>query len=144
MSTTQFPPNWFVSGKNPENLAVDVVDKTMHVTATAASVSDFGSVVQTISARRYAGKRLRFAAEVKSADIIGSAGLWMRVDGQNREVLAFDNMQSRPITGTTDWRQYSIVLPAGRRGCATCRSAASPPAFRVRRLANRGRRRIWT
>ncbi len=39
MTTPQLPPNWFVSGKNPENLAVDVVDKTMRVTATAASVS---------------------------------------------------------------------------------------------------------
>jgi hypothetical protein len=34
----------------------------------------------------------------------------MRVDGQN-ETLAFDNMQTRPITGTTDWKTYTIVLP---------------------------------
>ncbi len=35
----------------------------------------------------------------------------MRVDGpQNRQSLAFDNMQDRPIRGTTDWVRYAIVL----------------------------------
>lgn len=34
----------------------------------------------------------------------------MRVDGQNGKVLNFDNMDSRPISGTKAWRQYEVVL----------------------------------
>jgi hypothetical protein len=33
----------------------------------------------------------------------------MRVDKQSTAV-AFDNMQDRPITGTTDWQDYAVVL----------------------------------
>jgi hypothetical protein len=33
----------------------------------------------------------------------------MRVDNDLR-MLAFDNMQDRPIKGTTDWKMYSVVL----------------------------------
>ena len=40
------------------------------------------------------------------------AGLWMRVDGMGKdEMLSFDNMQNRPITGTTEWKKYEIILP---------------------------------
>jgi hypothetical protein len=33
----------------------------------------------------------------------------MRVDGP-QGVLAFDNMQSRPIKGTADWKRCDVVL----------------------------------
>ena len=33
----------------------------------------------------------------------------MRVDG-NGGVMAFDNMQSRPLLGTVDWTRASVVL----------------------------------
>ena len=37
--------------------------------------------------------------------------MWFRVDAKNsRNSLAFDNMQGRPIKGTTDWKQCQIVL----------------------------------
>jgi hypothetical protein len=38
------------------------------------------------------------------------AGLWMRVDGQEPKMLAFDNMQGRPIQGTTAWKRYEVIL----------------------------------
>lgn len=33
----------------------------------------------------------------------------MRVDSDSQQ-LAFDNMEDRPIKGTTDWRRYEVVL----------------------------------
>jgi len=33
----------------------------------------------------------------------------MRIDKDSKQ-LAFDNMQSRPIKGTTDWQKYGVVL----------------------------------
>ncbi|BBP87551.1 hypothetical protein BsIDN1_11690 [Bacillus safensis] len=34
----------------------------------------------------------------------------MRIDHSSGEVLAFDNMMNRPITGTNGWNHFSIVL----------------------------------
>jgi hypothetical protein len=34
----------------------------------------------------------------------------MRVVGPDGETMSFDNMGDRPITGTTEWRQYRVVL----------------------------------
>ena len=34
----------------------------------------------------------------------------MRVDGPNGKMLGFYNMGDKPITGTTDWTRYDVVL----------------------------------
>jgi hypothetical protein len=46
---------------------------------------------------------------VKSEEVAGWAGLWMRVD-KGTEMAAFDNMQNRPIRGSTAWQRYDVVL----------------------------------
>jgi hypothetical protein len=104
------PANWILAGDHPETYTADVLDKTLHLAGTTAS-SGFGTAMQTISSANYRGKNVRFTAQVRSADVAGWAGLWMRVDGGSRGVLAFDNMQQRPIKGTTEWTTYSVVLP---------------------------------
>lgn len=49
----------------------------------------------------FSGARIRLTGYLKTENITeGFAGLWMRVDGPNG-ALAFDNMQSRGVTGTT-------------------------------------------
>jgi hypothetical protein len=48
---------------------------------------------------------------VKSENVVSWAGLWLRVDQSgSQQSLSFDNMQSRPIKGTTAWKKYEIVL----------------------------------
>jgi len=73
--------------------------------------------MQSISAQNYAGKRVRFHASVRSEGVTGWAGLWMRAD-QGSDTVAFDNMQSRAIKGTTGWTNYDVVLdiPSGATG----------------------------
>jgi len=61
-------------------------------------------------AESFRGKRLKFTGYVKTRDVAGTANLWFRVDGENGQLLAFDNMSDRPIKGTTDWKEYSVVL----------------------------------
>ncbi len=74
----------------------------------------FGTLIQAIEADDYLGTRVRLSAWIKTKDVTGWAGMWMRVDGANRVPLNFDNMCHRPILGTTDWLQYSIVLNVPR------------------------------
>ena len=68
-------------------------------------------MMQTCSAQSYLGKRVRFSAWMKTKEAGGGgAHLWLRVDGVDNSRLQFDNMNKRPVKGTTGWRRYSIVL----------------------------------
>ena len=49
-------------------------------------------------------------AWVKTQNVRGTVGLWMRIDRLHVKDLALDKMMDRPITGTTDWQEYSFVL----------------------------------
>lgn len=71
---------------------------------------DFGMVAQEIQAARYVGQRMRLAGELRTLGVDGWAGLWFRVDRTFGDVLAFDNMEDRGLTGTTDWRRCEVVL----------------------------------
>jgi len=46
------------------------------------------------------------------------AGLRMRVDKESKQ-LAFDNMHERPIKGTTDWKNYDVVLDVPQEATGT-------------------------
>ena len=70
----------------------------------------FGAQVQTFSAEEYLGKRVRFSGLLRTESVEGWAGLWMRVDAKEVAHLAFDNMQDRSLTGTTEWTRCEIVL----------------------------------
>ena len=72
-------------------------------------VEGFGTLMQDIRADHYLGKRVRLSAFVRTEGVQDWAGLWMRVDKDSRQV-GFDNMQDRPIKGTTTWKNYEVVL----------------------------------
>ena len=117
------PPGWFRAGSDPGDyeMAIDPSGSRAgkpcaYIRGRGANPAGFGTLMQMFDAHDYVGKRLRFTASVKAEGITSWAGLWMRVDGatapgtQMPKMLAFDNMQSRPIKGTSDWTPYSIVL----------------------------------
>jgi hypothetical protein len=66
----------------------------------------------TIVPADFQGKNITLKAFLKTENIPddGMAGLWMRIDGEGR-MLEFDNMQNRPVKGTTGWTEYTISLP---------------------------------
>lgn len=72
--------------------------------------TEFSTLMQTFKAYKYRSKRVRMLGYAKAENVLNWAGLWMRVDGQNKETLSFDNMYRRPIQGTTDWRKHEIVV----------------------------------
>jgi hypothetical protein len=80
------------------------------------SAGGFGTMMQTFLAHDYRGKRVRMTGWVKAKDVEQSAALWMRVDGNNKSPLAFDNMDKRPIKGTAEWKKYEIVLDVPDNG----------------------------
>ncbi len=116
-STQKILKGWHLAGSHPKDYEYGVDEDEryqekpsgyLHSKVTEAE--GFGTIMQMFRAEKYRGKRLRFSAVVKSEDVVGWAGLWMRVDGTKDRSLSFDNMQGRPIQGTIDWRPYEIVL----------------------------------
>ena len=107
---------WFLAGSTPGDYSVSIESKAhsgkqcAQLRSIVPKPTGFGTLMQMFDASEYRGKNLRVTAFVKTADVADWAALWMRVDGAAGQVLAFDNMMKRPITGTTGWAQYSIVL----------------------------------
>ena len=74
--------------------------------------SGFGTVMQSIDAERYRGRRVRFSAVIRGREVADWAGAWLRVDTASG-ARSLDNMQDRPLRGTTAWTEAANVLDVG-------------------------------
>ncbi len=88
--------------------------KSAYIKSLVAKPKEFAGLDQAFVPSKYLGKRLRMSAWLKTKLTSGTAQLWIRIDGEWNSDSAkpgcFDNMDDRPITKTTDWTQYSIVV----------------------------------
>jgi len=77
---------------------------------SSVPVGVYGNLVQTIDARPFRGKLLRFSATVRTANLKPESlvGLSLRVDRKDKRLGFVDNMFERPIQ-TVDWKRYEIV-----------------------------------
>jgi len=104
---------WFLSGDNPDGYRVGADKEVVHNKAASGFIRSkryetkgFGTLMQQIDITKYIGSQLSLSAYIKTKDVKGWAGLWARLDNKDLEVLWFDNMQSKPIKGSTDWKKY--------------------------------------
>jgi hypothetical protein len=112
------PSGWLKAGSQPDDYAMTTDRAEKHGGAASATIrctadppaDGFGTLMQQCGAEPYRGKRLRVTGYARSKDVQDWAGLWVRVDGLEKTGVAFDNMMSRPIKGSTDWTKYTIVL----------------------------------
>ena len=116
-NSNKIPDGWFPAGSNPSEYEMGTDNSTFqsgnscaYIKSKSPKEKEFGTLMQTISAENYLGKRLQLSGYVKSENVKGWSGLWMRIDGYNNQQLGFDNMQGRAIKGTTEWKKYEIVL----------------------------------
>lgn len=116
VTTTNAPEGWWKNGSTLDAYVVGV-DPTQpkikpvsaYVKSIEPQIHGFGGMMQMCSAETYRGKRLRFSAMMKTADA-ESGHLWFRVDAPGNRPIEFDNMDNRPLKGTTDWTLCTIVL----------------------------------
>ena len=82
--------------------------------------NSFGGIGQNISAADYSGQRIRLTARIRTEDVNGWTGLWLRLDDGAGKVLLLDNMSDRGVYGTRPWLQQHIVVdvPAETRRIA--------------------------
>jgi len=106
------PRGW--GGSAMDTLFAD--DKVVHggswagrLERTVGSSGTFSTFTASVP-MDFAGTMLELRGFLKTKDVNGWAGLWMREDAASGAV-AFDNMQVRSVEGTTGWTAYTIRLP---------------------------------
>jgi hypothetical protein len=117
------PAAWHVTGSHARDYEAGILPGTtygedrvaqLRLRATVDKPEGFGALVQTIAAPRYLGRRVRYSAVMRTREVTGWAGLWLRVDDPSG-TLVLDNMQDRALSGTTDWTEAAIVLDVAER-----------------------------
>lgn len=110
------PKGWILTGSNTyyeagtDHKVVHHGKASGYLKSTAEVSAGFGTLMQMFKADSYRGKRLQLSGFVKTKDVAGWSGLWMRIDGKDEEILMFDNMQNRPLKGTLPWTRCHVVL----------------------------------
>jgi len=109
---------WFKTGSLPDSYKTGLDNKifknglnSAFVESIDNNVEGFGTMMQTCNAKNYLGTRIKMTGYIKSEKVSDWAGMWLRVDSRIEHTsLSFDNMQDRPVTGTTDWTKCEIIL----------------------------------
>ena len=106
------PGGWFA---NPPGTIFND-DKIIHsghwsvrIDRNAQSSGEFSVIGRPIT-WEFTGKNIEMRGFLRTEDVTGYAGLWMRQDN-GPEMLLLENMQSQELKGTHDWAEYKITLP---------------------------------
>jgi hypothetical protein len=107
-----FPQGW--GGGPRETIIAD--NKVVHSGRWSARIDrkedspgEFSSLSYQIPVN-FKGRRVELRGFLRTAGVTHWAGLWVNETAYGRS-LAFDNMESRHLQGTTPWTEYSITLP---------------------------------
>lgn len=108
---------WILSGSQPYNYEMKADGKVFHTgsksgllcSKTAVGEDQFATMMQSFSSDRWKGKRIKLTCFLKTENV-QKCGMWCRIDNHSGDVIQFDNMENRAISGTNDWNLYSIVL----------------------------------
>lgn len=107
--TEKLSDGWFQWGGYELSIESDAYTGEKAGKITATNGGEFGSIAYSIPAN-YSGSVIKLEGYMKIKDVKeGFAGLLLRIDGSGTS-LEFDNMQGENISGTRDWKQYSITL----------------------------------
>jgi hypothetical protein len=107
------PIDWAPEGPNALNLGFEqaTADNRPKRWSTGGegyvrhvSGTGFGVATSVFPLEDARSRRLKLIGYIRTQNVTtdGWAGLWMRVDGSDGRLLAFDNMSDRPVRGNSD------------------------------------------
>jgi erythromycin esterase len=112
------PDGWHTGGSGyvvaPDPVASHAGKRGLRLSADKPSADAFGVATAKLPVEKARSKRVTLSGWIRTKDVTGWAGLWLRADGAPGEVLGFDNMQGSGPKGTTEWTHYevSVDVPA--------------------------------
>ncbi|MDQ3927669.1 MAG: hypothetical protein M3328_00835, partial [Chloroflexota bacterium] len=112
---------WGRTGWSPAAYGYEADTSTAYEGASSARVKSrnpfeggdrYTLLEQYLDAEQYAGKRVRVTGYLKSKDLRGIAGLFLRTygPGGNQSIVDLSKLEGRQVTGTTGWREYEAVM----------------------------------
>ncbi|UGQ47562.1 transcriptional regulator [Massilia endophytica] len=114
--SAQLPPEWGVHGNAPSQYEAGIGQggiarggDAKYLKHAAGEGNSWATLMQSVSAERYRGKRVRFEAKVRTEGVTQWAGLWMGVTEGGRQ-RAFHNTQEQPVSGDSGWQTRAVVL----------------------------------
>lgn len=121
------PDGWVISHPAPElyRIGLDPAQPGVSLIAAVPGAiippGQTGVMMQSIDASPFRGHKLRFSAELRTAEA-GSGSIWMRIDPAQGRYLRFDNMLQRgddaALHGDSDWKAVEIVLDVPEAGAS--------------------------
>lgn len=77
---------------------------------TSVATADLASLVHSIDAEKYRGKRIRFATNAKIKGVQGGTGSWVRINDRWTPFRAYADTHDVQLTGDSDWTPLAIVV----------------------------------
>lgn len=115
----EIPPGWLLDGTNTDSFVggLDLQDRyrgqPVFWLRNANGEKGHATLMQMLAGQQYAGKRVRFSGHLRSANVEGSATIWLRADDNKGRFIKFNNLENLPggvLKGTTEWTSRAIVL----------------------------------
>jgi hypothetical protein len=106
------PIGWFINPPDTVHLDNQVVHSdrwSARFDRDSTSTRTFSVITKSIP-MDFAGGEIEIHGYLRTKDVTGYAGLWMREDGDGG-TLKLENMSSQHVNGTHDWAEYAINLP---------------------------------
>lgn len=120
----RLPKFWDIESNNAEayDTAIDegikYKDKpAVLICSTTAGDSDYFNLEQAVEGNAWYGKRIRISCFVRTEDVDSGATRWVYIQAPQGNMLVYDPMCDRPLKGTNDWTEMSVVVdvpPDGR------------------------------
>jgi hypothetical protein len=112
------PADWYTGGDSADSydMGIDKADglngeNVATIKSIEDSIKGFGTLMQKCLPGKFLVRRMRMSGRMKTQNVTGWAGFWVRVDDQAGEFpLSFDNMYERSVKGNSDWKEYSLVV----------------------------------
>jgi hypothetical protein len=112
LTAGDIPKGWWAANTDDYIFGVETSDgpAAAFIQSVTPSPKSFIGLNQTFKADKFRGKRVRLKGEIKTQDVVKWAGFWLRADDAKSKIVAFDNMQTRGVSGSTNWTPGEIVL----------------------------------
>jgi C-terminal processing protease CtpA/Prc len=116
-TTTGLPAKWYASITTSDYGSDSLIKHSGKRSAYLQHQEDNSSKYRGISMGmtlpiNYSGKKIQLKGFIKTKDIAkGTAGLIIRLEGSNYNILLADAMIKRNLQGTNDWAEYTVEVP---------------------------------
>jgi pimeloyl-ACP methyl ester carboxylesterase len=105
------PDKWHLMSRNAKQYRISSDSIIKHTGSRSLLIASADTASGYVLPARYTGKEITVQAWMRTEDMKGSLGLMLGIYDAEGNILQFENLQSKHIKGTKDWKPYSVTLP---------------------------------